>query len=325
MSWPVLILFFFFSNFTFAVEMISIDNDLRRDVPWVKLDRSEERSMKLLISFLEESKVGASLVERARMKAATKGQLITDVVKGSDSSLTDTTLVRRFSPQRPDQVVYETESIVYLNRELHLVDAVLDLAHELTHYVFRRPFNPYQNKFHFKDFVSSTVEGKGGEVDAFLVECRVLDQLFKGPLRQKEKCDQIRASDGRYDKQMATAKFYQVGKQLSRFQVHMKKYGVTSEDFPYASSAKPEFISSAYGVPYPVAASEEYLNIMLRACDNDRKRLVLMNTRLSARQKGRAPANDYLPSLSKLLTSYEERCLSFTPPIKSPFLNKEAF
>jgi len=293
---------------------ISIESGLRRDTPWGHLGHNEAHSLRLLISFLGQSSVGATLLSEAKLKAAEKGQLLTDVIRGSNGSLTDTTLVRKFSPHRPDQVLYETESVVYLNRDLHLVDAVLDLAHELTHYVYRRPFNPYQSHFKFKDFVVSTVEGRGGEVDAFLVECRVMDQLFPRNIRQREKCRQVESGRKKYSKKIAIQKFYQMGRNLHSFKGQMKKYGIEQKEFPFISGEKPEFISSAYGLPYPVAATQEYLNIMVRACGNDRKRLTMM----SAREKGREPASDYRESVVKLRTSYDQRCLSFTPPLSDP-------
>ncbi len=113
------------------------------------------------------------------------------MVKVGDSSLTDTTLVRKFSPHSPEHVIYESRSVVYISRHLAWDDALLDLAHELTHYVYRESFNPYAESFNAKDFIKGTIEGKGGEVQAFLTECRVLKELFSSRVQSRSHCLKI--------------------------------------------------------------------------------------------------------------------------------------
>jgi hypothetical protein len=49
---------------------------------------------------------------------------------------------------------------------LGLKEAILDLAYELTHFSLRLPLTLFI-KFFAKEFIVSTVEGRGGEVEAF--------------------------------------------------------------------------------------------------------------------------------------------------------------
>ena len=64
------------------------------------------------------------------------------------------------------------------------------------------------------------------------------------------------------------------------------RFAVNEKDIPQASGNEALFISSAWGLPYPVAAVKEYVNIMDRVCKNDQNRITLMQDKL-----GRAPAS----------------------------------
>ena len=67
------------------------------------------------------------------------------------------------------------------------------------------------------------------------------------------------------------------------------------------SSQKENFVSSAYGIPYPVAAFEEYLTVLNKVCENDKRRLNYY------KEKGsRLPA-----SVNQVQQSYNTRCKSF--------------
>ena len=93
----------------------------------------------------------------------------------------DTTLVRHFSADNPFEVDYEFKSKVIIDHDLSIKDAVLDLAHELVYYLSKKPFNPYEQlgKKDARDFVRDMIEGKGGEVEAFLMECAVMRPISR--------------------------------------------------------------------------------------------------------------------------------------------------
>ena len=117
---------------------------------WTKLNRDEAEAIKMLVELLRNSPTGEKVLLKAQEKAHEQDETLWDILKVGDGSLTDTTLVRRFSPSRPDQMVYESRSKVFINRRLSVKDALLDMAHELTHFSFRKPFNPYQDSFSAK-------------------------------------------------------------------------------------------------------------------------------------------------------------------------------
>ena len=68
---------------------------------WVSLYKTEEQSIQKLIEILERSEMGAKILLAARRKALLRKSKLTDLIKGGNVSLTDTTLVRKFSPQNP--------------------------------------------------------------------------------------------------------------------------------------------------------------------------------------------------------------------------------
>jgi hypothetical protein len=182
-------------------------------------------------------------------------------------------------------------------------NAVLDLAHELTHFSLRKPFNPYNHTFGLKGFIKSTVEGKGGEVEAYLVECRVLLELFKNR-KGDSNCDQVIDEEtGKVDKGLGIAKFYQLGRYHSAFHNSLKKHDLGPSDFQGAVADKANFISSAYGLPYPLAAVHEYESIMQRVCENDERRLAIMR-----QNQSRSPASGSTSRFRRLASSHKQRC-----------------
>lgn len=267
---------------------------------WVELYRSDELNVRSLIKTLQKSQSGRRLLIKAKSKASDYGETLLDLIKPGVGSLTDTTLIRRFSVGNADQITYETRSKIYINKHLTRYDAILDLAHELTHFVFRESFNPYQLNFTLDQFIQNTIEGGGGEVEAFLTECRVLSELFPQRLRTHQNCNQIiDTRTGKLSFRKAVEKFYQVGTYYKLFKDKLHKHQI-HDSFPWVSKEKASFVSSAYGMPYPMAAYQEYATVLKKVCDNDKKRLVY----LMKENSGRTPAS----SVKKVENDYLSRC-----------------
>lgn len=304
---------------------ISIDDAFKLSDRWRTLAATEEESIRSLVKILERSQTGKRVIAKASERAALSGETFFDIVSGGEGSLTDTTLIRKFSAKDPSHVAYETKSRVTLNRDLSVIDAVLDLAHELTHYIYRDPFNPYTTSFNLKEFVENTVDGKGGEVDAFLVECQVLLDIFPDQKRQRENCERIRDSHtGKLSKKMGVAEFFKVGPYLDRFKRSLSEHGLKASQFNDLSDDTPHFISSAYGMPYPLAALEEYVGIMGRACVNDWKRLSLIKKQRELVLEGRVIASEQSSAPERGVSqsnweeidrSYQFRCAQFGPSL----------
>ena len=303
LSLPVLT---FSKSFPYHKKMIILDEEVNTEKYWHSDKKGDEESFKSVIRALDKTAMGHFILMKATAKAAEEGKTLLDILKVGEGSLTDTTLIRKFSPSNPDAMVFESRSVVYLNRHLKMIDAILDLGHELTHYVYRKSFNPYTDSFKLEKFIRSTVEGRGGEVDAYVVECKILNELFPGKLEQYSKCHLIVDESGKISKQKAIREFYKVGSffekmkdEVDPFEFDLKKESQIVRDKSY-------FISSAYGVPYPLAAVYEYKTIMGAACQNDKKRLTLMENKV-----GRYLASESVSGVEKLKGSIKVRCEHF--------------
>lgn len=290
-----------------AMDDVLIFENVNLEKTWSKLHPNSEYNIKFLIQTLKRSETGKRLLVDASLKAANSGETLYDILKPGQSSLTDTTLIRKFSQTAPDQIVYETRSKVFINRDLSVFDALLDMAHELTHFTHRETFNPYTYKMSAKDFIASTIEGDGGEVDAFLMECRVLYELFPKLIASKNNCRKIQDPDsGYFSKQLTIREFYKIGSFASEFESELKKFSIATEETKVEKEAV-SFISSAYGSPYPLAAIKEYKMVMGRVCENDKKRFAYMQAGIS-----RSPASGVSEHVSKkyeeILKNHTNRC-----------------
>ncbi|MFY7992878.1 MAG: hypothetical protein ACOVP4_06280 [Bacteriovoracaceae bacterium] len=299
-----LVLFLFtilLSHSLLALEEKTIHIEGQSNGAWTSFSSSDELNMKRLFALLSRSETGEKLLRLAKYKAGQNGETLSDVIKVGNGSLTDTTLVRKFSPQSPEHVVFESRSVVYINKNLSWDDALLDLSHELTHYVYRSSFNPYGPDFNAKDFIKSTIEGEGGEVQAFLMECRVLRELFSRQVQGRSHCQKITDDAGRLSSAKAVELFYDVGEYFDKFGTQLKGRGLAGE-LEHIKGTKINFISSAYGVPYPMAALMEYDLVVEKVCENDKKRLAYM-------QQGpkRGPAS-VDTRFEQFKSSYQSRC-----------------
>ena len=264
---------------------------------WYISTKKEKEHIKHLLRKLIKSETGKELISMANDKAQGMGKTLYDVLKAGNGSLTDTTLIRKFSPSDPKHITYLSESKVYINKDLTQLDALLDMAHELTHFVYRQTFNPYKKNFSLSEFIVNTIEGHGGEAQAFLMECKVLFELFPNLKDQRYNCHEIE-NGNELSFTKAVNKFYQLGGYFDNFKTVLEKHGILSH-FPKISSDKASFVSSAYGIPYPVAAFEEYLTVINKVCENDKRRLAYLK-----QDKGRSIA-----SINSLEADYNSKCM----------------
>jgi len=267
------------------------EEEVNYNQKWVRLYKTEKKSIQKLLEILKKSEIGQKIISLAKKKSSLLKSRLDDLIKGGRVSLTDTTLVRKFSPLSPEKLYVSTKSKIYLDRSLNVIDALLDLSHELTHFASRDHFNPYKKSFSLKTFIVEMIEGKGGEVEAYLVECRVYKELFPKYFYKKSNCLKIYNQEtGRFSRERGVIKFYQIGSHLRVFQKEIERLNVDSKDFPYLNSRPSYFISSSYGLPYPVAAVKEYLSIIKKVCQNDLKRLQFFQKNLNKHSTLR---NDY--------------------------------
>ncbi len=296
---------------------IFVESDDHYNKRWISLYKNKEDGLLHLIRLLRRSARGKVLIEQAKKRAAEQGLTLLEVIFPGRSSVTDTTLVRRFKASRPEELTFVVESRVYINQELTVMDAILDLAHELIHYVYRDPFNPYEGKFALKDFIMSTISGRGGEVDAFLVECQVFRDLFPRYIDQKSRCRKIQNENGMFSRNKGKQLFFRLGNYFKKFKNRIQGHRLHKKDLPLATDLGEEFISSAYGLPYPLAAVLEYETIMERACENDEKRLAFMDEQVKLMEISRLPATERKSTYNQLLSVFEKRCHRYLSSLKN--------
>lgn len=270
--------------------------DYQLDKAWPRQASGFDSPVELLISYLKQSKTGKKLLILAYKKAKTQNKTLLDVIKIGNSSLTDTTLIRKFSSHSLDKVDYRSESIVYVDGGLSLREAVLDLAHELNHFVYRGPFNPYLNVVRPIDHIKQTIESRGGEAYAFASECQVRRELFYEDFNQSLCSHAI--ADGKISLHKIILSFYALGAHFDKFKEELKADDRELAQLPLSDKTS-YFISSAYGVPYPLAALREYHQVVSKVCENDKKRILYYQER----KTGRSPS-----SMDNMISSYIKRC-----------------
>lgn len=284
--------------------VITDSSSWRTKKSWRHLAKNDKESISQLLKIIESAPLGAKLLDKARLKAAQQSKRLEEVITPGEVSVTDTTLIRRFSAIDPTEIEYEARSKVYLDRTHNVKNAVLDLVHELTHYVYKEPFNPYRPKFSITKFMKDTIEGKGGEVDAFVLECKVGKHIFgRGSISPQ--CQNIINREGEFSKNLAKYEFYKLGEYFGDFVRHAKKHNLDLNHLRYISRENGQLISSAWGSPYPMAVLEEYSTIMGKVCENDRKRLSYFQENL-----GRQPASQNR-SLVEINYRLTHRCKEF--------------
>ena len=258
-----------------SAQIISSKNPKRFLSRWMDHSPRPTTNIELLFHYLQQSPIGAKLLIKAQEKAYELGEELYQLIVPNRSSLTNTTLLRRFSRSSPTETTYSFRFKIHINQDLSVIDAVLDLAHELTHFTERETFNPYSSEFSASQFVALTIQGGGGEVAAYLTECKILNELFPQEISIRAKCNQIREGDHHYSSHKATKLFYRVGKDYEQIFQALISSGADKKTLELLSPLPPIFISSAHNTPYPLAALQEYFSIVEKACTNDQKRLQL--------------------------------------------------
>ncbi|MBF0359987.1 MAG: hypothetical protein HQK49_03210 [Oligoflexia bacterium] len=263
-------------------------------IAWTKISKKESDNYKYLFALLKRSETGSLLLSllMEREGLSLEELLESQMISTADSSHTNMTLKRIFD--HLGNANYQYSSKILVDRNLNLIDASLDLAHELTHYLYRVKINPYHSDFFTKDglkkFIISNIEGPGGEINAYLVECRVLQELNiklsisnisnRGE-RESNNCKFFSSSDDSVARVELLKEFYKLGSDYNRFVSEIKSFKslmLSEEDFPFISNKLGNiFISSLYDSNYPMALLTEYQEILKKVCMQDRGRIEKWN------------------------------------------------
>jgi len=267
--------------------------------PWAKFAKTHKQKRELINSMLHwinESELGKKIIHDARKRAhqVYKKSLL-DLISFSQASVTDNTVLRRFFAHAPHQVSYEFRSTIFLASDLTYAHATIDLAHELTHFTYKPLVNPYEHFDHPVDFVRKVIDGHGGEVDAFMNECQVGKELMGSGFLQQGLCkhfvngktqdvDRVEVLKGFYALGEYQGQFLQAIDVISRNLPSLPETVVTY--FPYVSQASTILISSAYNLPYPLAALQEFQKVRANICRSEWKRISM-----AQRIKGNSEVN----------------------------------
>ncbi|MBF0208561.1 MAG: hypothetical protein HQK53_16925 [Oligoflexia bacterium] len=279
---------------------------MQSTLAWTQIFREDSENIKNLLLVLSKTASGKKILSLASsklssVKTAREKKGIAEIIHKGDISTTNTSILRKIITHPSTAATgtttlaysYTYSHTIYIDRSLTIVEAVLDLAHELTHYVYRPENNPYQKNFRVKDFIVSTIEGRGGEADAYLVECKVWSELSriitnnKTHKNQKLCKEMYDARTQKFSKQKIVEEFYKLGGHYRQFIADIELYQLSPQDFPFATAHNARFFSSTYDLPYPLSALYEFQNTLKKVCDNDLKKIKLIKSKILSKTWGK--------------------------------------
>ena len=110
-------------------------------------------------------------------------------------------------------------------------------------------------------------------------ECMIAEELLGVAFMRKSSCLRLKENDT-YQWSLVVENFYRVGDFFDEFTKHFRPSDgrnpasdLVTNYFPQLAKTQPVFVSSAYGLPYPLAAIMEYNKIEQTVCQNEHKRL----------------------------------------------------
>jgi hypothetical protein len=215
---------------------------------------------------------------------------LSSVLLWGPASKTDAVLTRHFNPTTGEEQRSRRVTI-YLRKDQPLEDLTLDLSHELVHATSRPAWDPYDPDLTLQRYLSASIEGTGGEVEAVLLECQVGMELARErgtPLASR--CGEY-VTAGKISRRRVVKDFYRVGRWHGPL---LRRLGQAKSRFPLLSDENPKLYSSTGRAPYPYSLVEEFDQITQIACENSRRR--------GAAAADRAPASG---TTSRFL---EKRC-----------------
>lgn len=217
----------------------------------------------VLFTKLERSPLGKKVLALAREKALKRGGHLEDFMGLGSASYTDFTLVRK---KRGKIISYIQKSRIFLDSSLRVKRAVHDLAHELVHFIWQSVHNPYTEKPEkqgFQAYLQGGIEGRGGEVDAFMMECRIARELHPRTWDKGYPCRYI-SQNGKISRELAIKAFYRVGHKAAHFlNQQMKEVKLSSKE--------PILIAGSHNMPYPISLFSQFQEMKKKLCQGGGK------------------------------------------------------
>lgn len=208
---------------------------------------------------------------RAILEAALKKdpQLLQHV-KAGDASFTESfseVSLRAFDGKENGS----TGQLVNLKRGLPLSDAAADFVHELTHYTERPAHDPYKDDLSVGPFVRKGIEGEGGELRAFTVECRTAWALESNDAAfpKHQFCERYRGPQNQFRSEAARADYYALGTFYPKASAELRKA------LPELTEAPALFRSGSTQKPYPISFAEDLARLKKNFCAVNRQKYLL--------------------------------------------------
>jgi hypothetical protein len=226
-------------------------------------------------------------------------------VSAGPASATETALEGKYVPLEGKADLQRRSSIT-IKQGLPLSDAVADLAHELVHFTRRAALDPYQEDFDLGKLVRRGIEGEGGELEAFTLECQVAAALEKAHASFPAHQTGARyRSGGAFQKEKARADYYALGTWLPKAGAALKKA------FPELTPFEPVFVSGVSAKPYPLSLAEEFRKTRQATCESNRWRY---KASAQAGNASGAPASSaFLEERKKLEAFHQKHCQGAQP------------
>ena len=254
-------------------------------------------SIDSVLKDLSELKIGQQIIQLA----IEKDKEFLQFVQRGKVSITESNYTRSYSLSEGKENV-SIDHKIYISENLSRADAILDLAHELTHFALRPIYDPYDTAVGLKQFIRAGIEGKGGELEAFQTECLVAWELERANENFHEHglCSKYKKKNG-FDVRQAKRDYYSIG-----------PYFLQNEDLvkflPLLNAEDIRFTSSYAKKPYPIALVNEYQQSRKTACENNARKEKLIAAQA---QEGRLPQSvsvELSKEHSKLLKYQQQFC-----------------
>ena len=176
---------------------------------------------------------------------------------------------------KTDQEDRERQVTIYLKKSQSETELLLDLAHELVHAGTRPSFDPYDPTLSLGKYIFAAIEGKGGEVDAVMSECKIGLEISKIQGVSVPRCQNYwpipgSSSLGIINRDIVRQDFYRVGKWFAEVSTAL---GGEMSLFPLLSEESPKLYSSTGHAPYPFALMQKFEEITETACRNSKVRM----------------------------------------------------
>jgi hypothetical protein len=259
------------------------------------LPKHSKERLSGVVQILAKSASGRKLLEQAMQFWNLKDfKEVVRFLRWDSASRTDAVLIRHFDP-RTGTEDRERKVTVFLRSNQKLEEVVMDLAHELSHAVAKPVWDPYDPDLSAGDYLYSSIEGPGGEIDAVARECQVATELSGFGDFDLSRCERylkpvaqsVAQAEQKILRELIRVDFYKVGRWYTKLK---ESLGVQIKRFPLLSSQNPRLYSSTGQSPYPYALLREYEELTQIACENSRNRLRSFSDRQPASVGNRDPS-----------------------------------